>query len=142
MFCLHMLQVIAIALKTLFTIRTFLSLFFLSSHGIKKGANALSPYEEDTIPEFTDSALVSVFYGSTIALQMSDGRFMSVEEDTGKVSCRHWPDVEERGIRQQSSHPNDPRSVPARCLLTLTNLKDVNSSDPIHYGDSVYLVLS
>ena len=36
------------------------------------------------MPEFTDSSQVSVFYGSTIALQMSDGRFLSVEEDTGK----------------------------------------------------------
>ena len=42
----------------------------------KDGAKAMSPYEEDTIPEFTDSPQVSVFYGSTIALQMSDGRFL------------------------------------------------------------------
>ena len=105
-----------------------------------EGSKALSPYEEDTIPEFTDSPQVSVFYGSTIALQMSDGRFLSIEEETGAVTCRHWPDVEDIGIRQQATHPNDPRSVPARCLLTLTNLKDVNSSDPIHYGDPVYLV--
>ena len=50
----------------------------------KGQANDVSPYEEDTVPEFTDSSQVSVFYGSTIALQMSDGRFLSVEEDTGK----------------------------------------------------------
>jgi hypothetical protein len=108
----------------------------------KDGAKALSPYEEDTIPEFTDSPQVSVFYGSTIALQMTDGRFLSVEEGSGKITCRHWPDVEDIGIRQQSNHPNDPRCVPARCLLTLTNLKDVNNSDPIHYGDPVYLVVT
>ena len=73
-----------------------------SSTGLaNEGAKAKSPYEEDTIPEFTDSPQVSVFYGSTIALQMSDGRFLSIEEDTGRVSCRHWPDVEDIGIRQQ-----------------------------------------
>ena len=107
-----------------------------------KGSKATSPYEEDTIPEFTDSPQVSVFYGSTIALQMSDGRYLSVEEDSGKITCRHWPDVEDIGIRQQSTHPKDPKSVPARCLLTLTNLKDVHNSDPIHYGDPVYLVVA
>ena len=112
------------------------------SNDASAGAKALSPYEEDTVPEFTDSSQVSVFYGSTIALQMSDGRFLSVEEETGQVTCRHWPNVEDIGIRQESTHPNDPRSVPARCLLTLTNLKDVHSSDPIHYGDPVYLVLT
>jgi hypothetical protein len=114
-----------------------------SSTGLaNEGAKAKSPYEEDTIPEFTDSKQVSVFYGSTIALQMSDGRFLSIEEDSGRVSCRHWPDVEDIGIRQQATHPNDPRSVPARCLLTLTNLRDMNSSDPIHYGDPVHLVVA
>ena len=50
--------------------------------------------KKEVLPEFTSILNATVFYGSVVALQMSDGKYLTVMEDTGEIKAHSWPGIE------------------------------------------------
>jgi hypothetical protein len=103
-----------------------------------RGTPAAKKRAKTSLPEFTSIENATIFYGSVVAFQMSDGKFLTVEEDTGKMIAHHWPGVEKYGIRQLATHPG-PDAQNGRMLFMLYDMRNPGNQEPIRYGDPVWL---
>ena len=92
-------------------------------------------------PEFTSIENATIFYGSVVAFQSGDGKYLTVDEVSGRTITHHWPHVEKYGIRQRATHPG-PDDQNGRMLFTLYDMRNPASQEPIHYGDPVWLAIS
>ena len=96
--------------------------------------------KKETLPEFTSIENATVFYGSVVAFQTSDGKFLTIQEDTGKIVSHHWPEIEKYGIRQKATHPG-PDAQNGRMLFTLYDMRNPANQEPIRFGDPVWLAV-
>ena len=100
----------------------------------------IRPKKKVVLPEFTSILNATVFYGSVVALQMSDGKYLTVMEDTGIIKAHHWPHIEKYGIRQKATHPG-PDEQNGRMLFTLYDMRNPGNQEPIKYGDPVWFAV-
>ena len=96
--------------------------------------------KKEVLPEFTSILNATVFYGSVVALQMSDGKYLTVIEDTGEIKAHSWPGIEKYGIRQKATNPG-PDAQNGRMLFTLYDMRNPGNQEPIKYGDPVWFVV-
>ena len=81
-----------------------------------------------------------MFYGSVVALQMSDGKYLTVMEDTGEIKAHSWPGIEKYGIRQKATNPG-PDAQNGRMLFTVYDMRNPGNQEPIKYGDPVWFTV-
>ena len=96
--------------------------------------------KKEVLPEFTSILNATVFYGSVVALQMSDGKYLTVMEDTGEIKAHSWPGIEKYGIRQKATNPG-PDAQNGRMLFTLYDMRNPGNQEPIKYGDPVWFTV-
>jgi hypothetical protein len=111
-----------------------------SNDGVAQQKVQLRAKKKEVLPEFTSILNATVFYGSVVALQMSDGKYLTVMEDTGEIKAHHWPGVEKYGIRQKATHPG-PDAQNGRMLFTLYDMRNPGNQEPIKYGDPVWFAV-